>query len=146
MPYIKPTYRKILNPLIDDVSYIGTADLATKEGVYNELHELLEGIPDSKRDSFLNYMFTFILLKHKSLISNDFIRHVIKNEFLIDPTYDKLERCVGLLNCMINEFLRRKWNITIPHNYIFLKHQLDFVNNAYVGCYEQEKMEQNGDI
>ena len=146
MPYLQSLYRKVLKPLIDDDSYIRTSDDQTVTIVYNELHELLEGIPESKRDSFLNYMFTFILLHHKSTTTQDFVTHAIKHEFLIDATYDKLERCVGLLTCMIDEFLRRGWNVLVPQSYIFLKEELCFIRDGYVGIYEQEKLEENGDI
>ena len=100
MPYIKPTYRKMLKPLIDDISYIDTSDKHTVESVYNQLLEFLDDEKPEKRDGFLNYIFTFILLNHKSYVSKQFIWHVLKNEFLYETTYEKLERCVGLLNCM----------------------------------------------
>jgi len=131
----------MLKPLIDDVSYIGTTN-NTITSVYNQLLECLDNTKPEKRDSFLNYIFTFILLHHKSCESKQFIWQVIKEEFLFEPTYEKLERCVGLLNCMIVEFHRRKW---IQH-VAWLREHLEVICDAYLGVYELEKMEQNGDI
>jgi len=132
----------MLKPLIDDISYIDTSDKHTVESVYNQLLEFLNDEKPEKRDGFLNYIFTFILLHHTSVASRQFIWHVIKEEFLYEPTYEKLERCVGLLNCMISEFKRRHWSIHVS----YLKDLCDVVYSRYLGVYELEKMEQNGDI
>jgi len=109
MPYIKHFRRTLLRIVETDVSYIGTAKTQTE--ALNDLDMVLKLFPENEHDSLLNYLFTTLLLwcETPSEKVKDFIHAAISRYYLTDAEYFELERCIGLLCCMREEFKRRGW-------------------------------------
>jgi len=136
MPYIK----KELRPIFDlAVGYAFIGD------VINAQDRILVGIKDKDDmiiDGCLNYVFTQLLRKTTLGFASALIRDTIHKVFLSPPKYAYLERTVGLLTCMIDEFERRGWRRDAIYP---LKKLLNQVKEQR-DLYENKKIDQNGDI
>jgi hypothetical protein len=144
MPYIKQLTRKVFTIILNDVSYIGTA--TSQPVAIDHLMSLLEQYPPEEHDGILNYLFTSMLRwqgKPSNIVRN-FIHAVIMRCYLMNENYYKLERCVGLLVCMKEEFKRRDWMNEDRKRWF--DDYYAFVLGGSLMPYEDQKIEENGDL
>lgn len=136
MPYIKMELR---HPFDMAVSFALTGNaLGAKEAILLAIKDK----DDMAIDGCLNYAFTQLLRKINLGIARDIIRLVSFVVFLNPPRYAYLERAVGLLDCMIDEFKRRGWEKeAIPILEELLK-QVKEIRDRYEGG----KILKNGDL
>lgn len=138
MPYIKKKDRPKFDAVIKSVLSGLT---------FNANDILLDAIgkeADSSVDGCLNYTFTQLLRKAPLFKAMTLIRNIIKLVYLSPPKYYRLNRLVGLLVCMIDEFKRRGWDKE-GNKIQILKNILIDVKRLR-DDYEDGKIKQNGDL
>ena len=136
MPYIKKQLRP---PFITAVSF---AIVGSFEECMNIILKEIKNKNESEVDGCLNYVFTLLLKRLDIIDAKIIIQFIIRDVFLSPPRYVYLERAIGLLHCMIDEFERRAWRRdAIPALKIILNAVKEVRDD-----YENQKIEENGDV
>jgi len=147
MPYIKQEARVIYNYAVAEFLNLSVSIYQIVPGIKDE--------PLEKQDGIINYILTSVLLKLSKKPYDpenwNYYRQVYHSlhEFIEvfyageDKSYFTLNRAIGLLTSMINEFKRRKWSTPIRMD---LESYLVSFLGVHVVPYEDAKIKENGDI
>lgn len=136
MPYIKQELRP---PFI---TAVGFAIVGNFEQCIDIIRKEIKNKSEFELDGCLNYVFTLLLKRIDIGNAKMVIQFIIREVFLSPPRYTYLERAIGLLHCMIDEFERRAWKReAIPALRRILNAVKEIRDN-----YEDEKIEANGDV
>jgi len=144
MPYIKKELRPIPDAIVTMVYDKVTAVRLLVE-ILSSYLKLFDG---PKQDGIINYTLTQIMRRKDFDGSHvnaetSFIFTSLNKEFRENPSYDKFERCCGLLHSMTKEFERRGW--MTPNIRRFLEKETDITDSRMVE-YEDKKIKENGDL
>jgi hypothetical protein len=115
------------------------------ESVKQELFDALGTIEPNKRTGCLNYFFTVLLHYCPNIESFSLLSAIMKDYFLTDVSYSKLECANGFLYRIRKEFIRRSWfNPKVDVYYIL--DLLTIIVDVEAEDYEDLKIQENGDV
>lgn len=118
------------------------------EGAYSQIMEAIKDYDFLFKDYLivdgcLNYVFTQLLRKTETYVAHWVIFGVLKTLFWNKPRYGLLERAIGLLTAMKNEFGRRRLREdALP----IIDVLLHFTITRVYEPYEDNKIAENGDL
>jgi len=155
MPYIKQEDREYY----DNIVTLFQLKLVTKKGFHNEIDMLVNHIRrlgDMAQDGHMNYFITKLLLQSNVLKlpyfvfqETEAVLRPVLLEVIIEvyspPKYYRYNRAIGMLECCRLEFERR-YNVKSVLAYNLLDKVILKFYKEIIGPYEDEKIEQNGDV
>jgi len=155
VPYIKQEDREFY----DNVITLFQLKLVTKKGFHDEINMLVNHVRrlgDMAQDGHMNYFITKFLLQSNVLELPYFVfqeteavlRPVlleIITEVYSPPKYYRYNRAIGMLECCRLEFERR-YSTKAVLAYIMLDKIINLFYKEIIGPYEDEKIEENGDV
>lgn len=135
-PYIEKKYRPIFDQAVN---------YAIDGWITVSVDTIIFGVKShgDKFDGCLNYVFTQLFRKTESPLAFTVIEQTIIKMFLEEPSYHKIERIIGLLNCMLIEFETRNW--MTEEISIRLDALIKYMKTEYK-IYERKKCEEEGDL
>lgn len=146
MPYIDPLIRPIFDAIYNEATYVGTRQDISTTCVVEKLIKAIHNFPLEKQDGCLNYFITKILLHLSDKeIAKEIIRQIFLKEFLVEPSYFKLERALGLAVCILAELkYRDDWE---PQYFAetLIRDKIDDIEVSRQ-IYEEAKIKENGDV
>ena len=144
MPYIKKKLRPPFDRIIERAKH---GDFTIFDCVADACEEVKKFTED-KYDGCLNYFFTQLFRQLDDVEMAEIISSLtLMTVYLCGDriSYFRIERAVGLLENMIDEFVRRKWTTEDSEIMKALKQML-FQTKYIRDKYEDEKITENGDL